>query len=1451
MNQIDHSIDDVIAAYQAKVLTREQVAQWLAQRKVAAPGKPCTIELCDPAVGLGAHTLPPDKPTLALSPLPAPAQSTPEREQSWEIDVIDHGGGVYALELRGQALTWNAALTEQLREAMQLVAARADAHALLLRGGAQFLPEDGEQAFFDSSAALLPLDCPLPVIAVLEGDACGPAWLFAALCDFVLCAEESSYRYVTKISAAEQALLDARYRLGDAGAVLLSDIAHSGRQLETAGLGLTVLPRSDVNTAAQALAGQLAAAPAPALVLLKQHMAQELRALAQAMLDVWRSAGQRARTIARLPAGLPGGHPAPGWPLSLSPAEANPGAPPRQDVRQIDTGSTVVRLDIDAGGVALLTLCDQRGSNAFSDELVGGVARAFDAVAGLPQARVLVLSAEGSYFSTGGTRASLLAIQAGHARFTDIDIYSRPATLGIPVIAAMQGHGVGAGWAFGMFCDILVHSTQHSYSSPYMRYGFTPGAGATLAFAEKFGLDLAREILFCAGQYSGAALRTRGVPGVFAAGGAVTACALALAAQLAVHDRAALEVLKRQNGARIAERRQAAFAQEQAMHAQCFVGNADVLSRIGQHFDEGMAAVTEAGEVLPAAPQRGEQAPADTLLQELRAMLAEELFMQAADIDAQQKFIDIGLDSITGVNWVRKINTRYALALNATAIYRHPTLHDFMQYVREQAPTTAAPAPVAVDSIPAQKICTITAPVTASKPVPAAEQKIELPAQQPAGTTAEKIAVIGMAGQFPKARDLAQFWRNLAEGRDCISEIPPERWSIERYVDSDPKQPGKSYSKWLGCLDDVALFDPLFFGISPREAEWMDPQQRVFLQNAWHCVEDAGYSPAALSGSRCGVFVGCTAGDYSQQIERLDLNAQNFMGRATSILAAKIAYLLNLQGPCLSIDTACSSSLVAMAAACDSLVSGASDMALAGGVCVLAGPDMHIMTSKAGMLSADGRCRTFDERANGFVPGEGVAVLMLKRLEDAERDGDAIHGVISGWGVNQDGKTNGMTAPNPQAQARLAQQVYRQFAIAPDTIDLVEAHGTGTRLGDPIEVEGLKEAFGAFGTRSGYCALGSVKSNIGHTLAAAGIAGAVKLLLALRHQLMPATLHVEQVNTHIALNGSPFFINSSARPWLPMAGKTRRAAVSSFGFSGTNAHMVIEEYIPLSLAPALAAGGPHAIVLSARQPDRLPFMARRLLDFLEQPEQQAIALADVAYTLQVGREAMAARLALEVHTLDELRSALRELARGGEHADHLSPPVAAWVAGAPLDWMSLYWQGTAQPRRLSLPGYPFELQRYWLPATAAAPVTGEAPAMLHPLLHQQTSTLFSGQRYSSRFSGAEFFFAQHQIMGRPVLPGVGHLEMVRAAVHAACAGQLDTRRMQIKNVVWMRPVACEAKTITLIHIALTRHEDGEIGFTIFSDAADTARPPIVHSQGVVLAGALDDTPTIDLAAVRA
>ncbi|MCP5004444.1 MAG: zinc-binding dehydrogenase, partial [Planctomycetes bacterium] len=723
--------------------------------------------------------------------------------------------------------------------------------------------------------------------------------------------------------------------------------------------------------------------------------------------------------------------------------------------------------------------------------------------------------------------------------------------------------------------------------------------------------------------------------------------------------------------------------------------------------------------------------------------------------------------------------------------------------------------------------------------------------------TKDSVAIIGRSGQFPQSENMKEFWENLSLGRDCISEIPRDRWSIEKYYQAVEAREGKTNCKWMGALENADKFDPLFFNISPAEAECMDPQQRVFLESAWSCIEDAGIDPETLSSSQCGVFVGCGTGDYGQSLQGDRFSSMNLMGASSSILSARVSYLLNLKGPCLSIDTACSSSLVAIAEACSSLVNRTSDLALAGGVCVLTGPSMHIMTSQSGMLSRDGRCFTFDARANGFVPGEGVGVLLLKRLDDAVRDKDPIHGIIRGWGVNQDGKTNGITAPSVNSQILLEKDVYERFGIDPASISLVEAHGTGTKLGDPVEVEALQESFQSQRSKNQSCALGSVKGNIGHLLAAAGVSGVIKVLLCLQHQKLVPQANFKALNPHIALQNSRFYINTKFQDWKNPAGIPRRACISSFGFSGTNAHLVIEEAPPSPsesrpIVSTSVTRDPLFIPLSAKNRVRLRASVEQLYLFLREEEGRKDDLKqrieDIAYTLQVGRSDMEERIIFIVKDKSELLEKLQsflanELSIKGCYQgsvrrieenlevllvdEDMSQTIGVWIAkrkysnlmklwvkGLVFDWNLL--NNDAIPTRIHLPTYPFAKERYWVSDTQSNPLVstaGAAASMIHPLLHENTSD-FREQRFTSTFTGKEFFLNYHQVKGEKVLPGVGYLEMARAAVEKASGELEEGTAIHLKNVVWAQPIVVDGPT-QRIHIGLFGEESGQIQYEIY------------------------------------
>ncbi|MEP7245884.1 MAG: type I polyketide synthase, partial [Gammaproteobacteria bacterium] len=515
----------------------------------------------------------------------------------------------------------------------------------------------------------------------------------------------------------------------------------------------------------------------------------------------------------------------------------------------------------------------------------------------------------------------------------------------------------------------------------------------------------------------------------------------------------------------------------------------------------------------------------------------------------------------------------------------------------------------------------------------------------------EPVAIIGIGCRFPGgASDPDKCWDLLRAGRDAVAEVPRDRWDVEAYYDPDPDAPGKMSTRWGGFLDRVDTFDPELFGISPREAVTMDPQQRLLLEVTWEALERAGQSPERLNGTRTGVFVGIATGDYAeilaQNVDPSRIDAYFASGVAHSIASGRLSYCLGLQGPSVSIDTACSSSLVAVHQACTSLRTRESDMAIAAGVNVVLRPEHGITFSKSRMMAADGRCKAFDARADGFVRAEGCGVVLLKRLADAQRDGDPILAVIRGTAVNQDGASSGLTAPNGASQEALIRAALGNADLEPDDVSYIEAHGTGTSLGDPIEVRALG---GVFGRRSAKTPLsiGSAKTNFGHLESAAGITGLIKTVLCLVHGEIPPSLHFETPNPHIAWEELPIAVAARLQPF-PMRRGRRIAGVSSFGFSGTNAHIVIEDG-PQAPAPTESTEIParplQLLALSAKSDVALVELARSYRQHLERTNGSQ-SLGDICHSATTGRSHFAHRLALVVKSRDELIQSFFAIERG-------------------------------------------------------------------------------------------------------------------------------------------------------------------------------------------------------------
>ena len=486
-------------------------------------------------------------------------------------------------------------------------------------------------------------------------------------------------------------------------------------------------------------------------------------------------------------------------------------------------------------------------------------------------------------------------------------------------------------------------------------------------------------------------------------------------------------------------------------------------------------------------------------------------------------------------------------------------------------------------------------------------------------TMAEPVAVVGIGCRFPGGVTGPDgYWQLLVEGRDAITEVPADRWDVDAFYDPDPFAPGSTTSRWGGFLPDVAGFDAEFFGIAPREAQAMDPQQRVLLEVAWEALQHAGMPPDSLGESRTAVMMGVYYNEY-QSICAADtdrISAYSATGNAHSVTVGRISYLLGLHGPSVAVDTACSSSLVAVHLAVQSLRLRESDLALAGGVNLILRPETQIALSSWGMFSPHGRCRPFDAGADGFVRGEGCGVVVLKRLSDAVRDGDPVVAVVRGSAVNQDGRSNGITAPNALSQRDVIGAALRAGDIAADTVNYVEAHGTGTALGDPIEFDALAATYGR---GQGSCALGSVKSNVGHLEAAAGIAGFIKATLAVQRGHIPPNLHFSQWNPAIEASSTRLFVPTDNAPW-PACPGPRRAGVSSFGFGGTNAHVVVEQG-PDPVVVGVSSGSVvSTVVVSGKSVGRVRSWAGVLAEWMVGAGAR-VSLADVAHGVNHHRAA--------------------------------------------------------------------------------------------------------------------------------------------------------------------------------------------------------------------------------------
>ncbi|MFD4987451.1 SDR family NAD(P)-dependent oxidoreductase [Streptomyces sp. NPDC058374] len=1233
-------------------------------------------------------------------------------------------------------------------------------------------------------------------------------------------------------------------------------------------------------------------------------------------------------------------------------------------------------------GIALVVMRDPSGVNMFTDGMMHGLTAAFAEIARRSDVKAVVLTGSGGVFSMGATPDALETLAGGGSRFTDAPfVYEGFLRCDRPVIAAVQGHASGGGLAFALHADMVVMSREASFSASFMKYGFTPGMGATYILEQRLGRALATEMFFTGGTYTGRALEQRGADLSFADPDDVLPTALALARSIAQKPLNAVRVLKADLADRVLGQLGSVIARESEMHDRVF--GPESVALIQQHFAKIAAIRAEPLPVpvpgpVPVSVPEGPPAPAPQepvsvsappassglddarVTRTVEDALCASLYLDRSEIDHELSFSDMGLDSVGAVEMTREINRVHGLDLDSVTLYDHPTvprlvdhilsLHSVTHALNAQVtaltavpggahhppgptaraipgtavepthePTAAerdperalqplagqaadpvggptsepvaasapqpAGGPVSVpvagptpEPIAASAPRPVPAPVTvppgkvALRPVgesPAEPEPLPAPAagarQGPvvslpvldasddavpapaAGVTGRDIAVVGMAGRFPDAPDLDTFWKNLVTGHDSVREVPRERWDVGPVFDTDRLAAGRTYSKWAAMLSSVDEFDAGFFQVSPLEAQAMDPQQRLFLETAWRALEDAGYAVRSSERRKWGVFVGCGAGDYADVLAAAGEDPASgyaFLGNSGSVLAARIAYLLNFSGPTMAVDTACSSSLVAVHLACESIRRGECEAAVAGGVAVLSTPRMHIMTSKTGMLSPTGRSAPFDASADGIVLGEGVGAVVLKSLERALADGDHIHGVIKAGGVNGDGRTNGLTAPSAVSQAELLAEVQRRAGVSAEDVTYVEAHGTGTPLGDPIEVKALTQVFGGGSDRPEPCGLGSVKANIGHTTMAAGIAGLLKVLLALRHGELPPTPHFSRANPEIDFGPSGLRVVDSATPWRPGRSGARIAGISSFGFSGTNAHLIVAE-APARESVGYGAGagaardagqpgdsrpshdGPDAatsyvVPVSARSEAALGRGLGALAEAVEalagRPGAGAgpVRLPDVAFTLGAGREHFPVRAAFVVRDLAELIGVLRATAASGRftgvfpdafagEGDGEPERVAArYVRGETVDWAARCAPGPV--RRVPLPGYSFDRTPHRVSRTPAAASATSEPGML---------------RWS--VTPDEWVVADHRVDGRPVLPGVASLGLLAGAM-------TDGRGLpgvaRFSRVRWIRPI--EVSAARELRLLTSPRPAGGVRFEVRGVADTDGEPPFVQ-----------------------
>lgn len=865
--------------------------------------------------------------------------------------------------------------------------------------------------------------------------------------------------------------------------------------------------------------------------------------------------------------------------------------------------------------------------------------------------------------------------------------------------------------------------------------------------------------------------------------------------------------------------------------------------------------VPEESSIVVSAQESVDTAPdTDTLSaqvrKELRRLTAKIQHLKEEDIKDDVYFGEYEYESISFTALCAELNKVYSIKLDPSIFYSYQTIGELSAHIVRDCldfSEFTTDRPVAERQIDVSEKNTLSDPRTESS----------------VSHDDKDVAVIGIGGILPGADDPEQFWDILINEKDMITEIPISRWDWREYYYRSEDDPNRISSKWGGFINDPDKFDAEFFKISPVEAELMDPQQRIILQLVWETFENAGYNPRNLSGHDVGVFIGATSTDYMEiSLREAAIRPHTITGIANSIISNRVSYIYNFMGPSETIDTACSSGLVSICRAVDAINNGECEYAIAGGVNLLLSPFTYIALGNASMLSKDGRCKAFDEKANGYVRGEGAVTLLLKPLQKAIEDRDYIYAVVKGTAVNHCGRSNSLTAPNSNAQSEVIKKAHHKANVDPSTIGYIETHGTGTALGDPIEINGLINAFRDLykewniNESSHKCKLGSVKTNIGHLEAASGTASMLKMVMAINHKTVPANIHFHKLNPYIHLENTPFEIQSTKTLWnnQVFCGKTipLRGGVSSFGFGGTNAHVILEEYLANDRNDSPVSNNKFIIPLSAQYADGLRIYADRLLAYIDKfpAEQDTKSLLNrMAYTLQTGREAMRFRKAFVAGSLYELKQSLKkylnEYAPSNISSEHIAEEsvfdtsdinfilercwkngdlekiTKIWELCMPVEWEKFYKD---RIEKLPMPTYPFRKESFYLNMFSNNKLYHDNKP--HPLIDEPyfAESMKKGVAFRKSLSYRDAVIGEHIVKDNYVMPGTSYLEMALEGV-----GIIQTPgSVKISGVSWQQQLIFNQESQKDVILKLEEN-DGKYEYQIVTGNIQ----PVIHGSGYI------------------